>query len=389
MRNCLECRITGWQRISDLLSDVKIVRVTLMLILGAVGAIPLVLLTPPFQVPDEVQHFYRAFQLSDLRIRAEVQNGISGGTLPSSLPELVKSSVYTRDGILYPATPSPITKSLKLASIPLDSSTRQFVAFPGSAFYSPLPYFPQVLGIAVGRLFGLGPLYLLYLGRLVNCLAALGLGGLAVYLMPVAGELVMVVGLLPMSLFLYASVSPDAAVISCSLLFIALSFSASTRENWKTWELAMAAAAAAVLCSVKPVYAPMLLAGVVPELLRRSKAAIIVRAHLILLAVGLGVAAAWLLFANSTMTVLLGGEHPSLQDEYQSCSGEEKAIFLTHEEAFNEQARSDDDCAAVSGIVWGRATVRGAAKLSALAGGFPMPPLQRAEPWVHGKTAGA
>jgi uncharacterized membrane protein len=83
---------------------------------------------------------------------------------------------------------------------------------------------------------------------LVNCLAALGLGGLAVYLMPVAGELVMVVGLLPMSLFLYASVSPDAAVISCSLLFIALSFSASTRENWKTWELAMAAAAAAVLC---------------------------------------------------------------------------------------------------------------------------------------------
>ena len=24
-----------------------------------------------------------------------------------------------------------------------------------------------------------------------------------------------------------------------------------------------------------------------------------------------------------------------------------------------------------------------------LAGGFPMPPLQRAEPWVHGKTAGA
>jgi hypothetical protein len=77
------------------------------------------------------------------------------------------------------------------------------------------------------------------------------------------------------------------------------------------------------------------------------------------------------------------------QDEYQSCSGEEKAIFLTHEEAFNEQARSDDDCAAVSGIVWGRATVRGAAKSSALAGGFPMPPLQRAEPWVHGKTAGA
>jgi len=33
-------------------SDLKIVRVTLMLILGAIGSIPLVLITPPFQVPD-------------------------------------------------------------------------------------------------------------------------------------------------------------------------------------------------------------------------------------------------------------------------------------------------------------------------------------------------
>ncbi len=295
------------------LSDVKIVRMTLTLILGAMGSIPLVLLTPPFQVPDEVQHFYRAFQLSDLRIRAEVQNGVSGGTLPDSLPELVKSSVYTRDGIFYPATPAPITKTLKLASIPLDSSTRRFVAFPGSAFYSPLPYFPQVLGIAVGRLFGLGPLYLLYLGRLFNCLAALGLVGLAVYLMPVAGEFVMVVGLLPMSLFLYASLSPDAAVISCALLFVAMSFSASIHGNWRTWELAMAAAAAAVLCSVKPTYAPILLAGVVPEILRWGKASFVVRAQVILVAVALGVTAGWLLFARSTMTSPLGGGHPSLQ----------------------------------------------------------------------------
>jgi uncharacterized membrane protein len=284
-----------------------------MLILGAIGSIPLVLLTPPFQVPDEVQHFYRAYQLSEFRIRAEVQNGVAGGTLPDSLPELVKSSVYTRDGILYPATPSPISKTLKLASIPLDRSATQFVEFPGSAFYSPLPYFPQILGIVVGRLFGLGPLYLLYLGRLFNCLAALGLVGLAVYRMPVAAELVMVVGLLPMSLYLYASLSPDAAVISCSLLFTALSFSASTRGNWKTWELAMAAAAAVVLCSVKPVYAPILLAGVVPGLLRRGNVATVVRSHAILLAVALGVAAGWLVLAKSTMTSPLGGGHPSLQ----------------------------------------------------------------------------
>jgi uncharacterized membrane protein len=295
------------------LSDAKIVRVTLVLILGAIGSIPLVLLTPPFQVPDEVQHFYRAYQLSEFRMRAEVQNGVAGGTLPDSLPELVKSSVYTSDGIFYPATPAPVSNTLKLASIPLNGSARRFVAIRGSAGYSPLPYVPQILGIALGRLFGLGPLYLLYLGRLFNCLAALGLVGLAVYLMPLAGELVMVVGLLPMSLYLYASLSPDAAVISCALLFTALSFTASTRGNWRTWELTMAAVAAAVLCSVKPVYAPILLAGVVPGLLRRGSAASVIKSHVILLAVALGVAAGWLVFANSTMTSSLGVEHPSLQ----------------------------------------------------------------------------
>ncbi len=278
--------------------DPKRVRVLLVLILGAIGAIPLVLITPPFQVPDEVQHFYRAYELSELRIRAEVQNGVAGATLPDSLPRLVKSSVYTADDLFYPATPAPITKTLKLASIPLDSSARRFVTFPGSAFYSPLPYLPQALGIAVGRMIGLGPLYLLYMGRMFNCLAALGLLGLAVKSMPFAEELVIVVGLLPMSMYLYASLSADAAVIACAIVFTALSFSASTRGSWRTWELIVAAAAAAVFCSVKPVYVPILLAGVVPDLFQPGKAASVIRSHAILLAVALGATAGWLLFGK-------------------------------------------------------------------------------------------
>jgi hypothetical protein len=46
-------------------------------------------------------------------------------------------------------------------------------------------------------------------------------------------------------------------------------------------------------------------------------------------------------------------QYPFAEDEYQSCSGEEKTIYLAHEETFNKQARSDDDGAAVPGIVWG------------------------------------
>jgi hypothetical protein len=36
-------------------------------LLGLLGALPLVVLTPPFQVPDESQHFLRGYQLSEFQ----------------------------------------------------------------------------------------------------------------------------------------------------------------------------------------------------------------------------------------------------------------------------------------------------------------------------------
>lgn len=313
MRHCPDDRLRGWQRFKYPLDNVKASRVALALILGALGSLPLVILTPPFQVPDEVQHFYRAYQLSEFHLLAEVQNGRAGGTLPVSLAQFVKASVYTKDGIEYPVTPAPIAKTLQLKSIPLDPTKRQFITFPGSAFYSPLPYVPQALGIAVGRMLGWGPLSMLYIGRLFNCLSALGLLGLAVSIMPFAEELVILAGLLPMSLYLYASFSPDADVIGCALVFSAFAVSASARGNWKTRELWLAAIAAAVFCSVKPVYVPMLLAAAVPGIFRKGEAAKVIRSTAIMLGVALGVTASWVFFAKSTMTSPLSGAHPSAQ----------------------------------------------------------------------------
>ena len=313
MQHRLDGLFRGWQPIARLLDNGKTSRVVLVLILGAMGSLPLVILTPPFQVPDEVQHFYRAYQLSEFHLRAEVQNGAAGGTLPSSLPQMVKASVYTSDGIAYPPTPAPITKTLQLKSIPLDPSTKQFVAFPGSAFYSPLPYLPQALGIAVGRAMGAGPLLLLYLGRLGNCLSALALLCLTVYFAPFAEEVFILAGLLPMSLYLYASLSPDAAVIGCALAFTALSIAAGVQASRGTRELWLAAALAAVFCSVKPPYAPIILAGVMPGLFRPGSALRVIRSTAILLGVALGATAGWLLYAKSTMTTPLSGTHPSQQ----------------------------------------------------------------------------
>src|SRR5262245_49371142 len=59
------------------------------------------LLTPPFQVPDEAQHFYRAFHLSEFGFRGvsvnvEERNGTAvrfyGALLPKSLAATVDQS---------------------------------------------------------------------------------------------------------------------------------------------------------------------------------------------------------------------------------------------------------------------------------------------------------
>jgi hypothetical protein len=313
MRECHDDRVIERKSIADRLGDGKKACAFLVLILGAIGSLPLAILTPPFQAPDEVQHFYRAYQLSEFQLRAEVQDGVAGGTLPSSLPQLVKASVYTRDGIAYPATPAPFANTFQLKSIPLDPSARRFIAFPGSAFYSPLPYLPQAMGIAVGRAMGSGPLLLLYLGRLFNCLSALTLLCLTVHFAPFAKEAFILAGLLPMSLYLYASLSPDAAVIGCALLFSALSISEGALGSWGTHRLWLSAAVAAVFCSLKPPYAPMLLAGLVPGLFRPGNALRLIRSTAILLGIVLGASAGWLLYAKSTMTTPLTGTHPSQQ----------------------------------------------------------------------------
>jgi len=72
------------------------------LIVGFIFGVAILILTPPFQVPDEPQHFFRAFQLSEGRFRDLVvlapdekdgmRSGRYGTMLPKSLSALVDSS---------------------------------------------------------------------------------------------------------------------------------------------------------------------------------------------------------------------------------------------------------------------------------------------------------
>jgi uncharacterized membrane protein len=65
----------------------------------------------------------------------------------------------------------------------------------------------------------------------------------------------------PMVLWLFGSASPDALLISGSMLLASVAARAAAAGRWSRAELALAAALGAAVCSFKPVYAPLLLLG--------------------------------------------------------------------------------------------------------------------------------
>lgn len=267
--------------------------VLICLVLGLLGTLPLVVLTPPFAVPDEPLHFDRAYQVSEGRFLAEVKDGVAGGMVPASLVALRRRFLhFPAPGKVPDLVPHPLAETLAARAIPLAPARRAFVGFTGAAAYPPLAYLPQAAGIAIGRVFGAGPLVLLWLARLLNALTAVGLLSLAIGLMPFARLLALLCGLLPMAVFQYASASADGVVISGAFLVTALELRALARGRWRGWEVAATALLGLFVCSTKPVYAPLLLialpAALVPGQRRNQLLALAA-----ILLVAIGGAGAW------------------------------------------------------------------------------------------------
>jgi uncharacterized membrane protein len=120
--------------------------------------------------------------------------------------------------------------------------------------YSPIGYLPQAAGIAFGRLMRAPPLTCFYLARLANLLVAATLFFFAVRLAPFGKQLYALLALLPMTMFVVASVSCDALTLSGAFFFTALVLNLSRRDALRAFDVASVLIAAAMFLNVKPGY---------------------------------------------------------------------------------------------------------------------------------------
>jgi uncharacterized membrane protein len=190
------------------------------LFLGGIFGIIFLLVTPPFQVPDEYQHFLHAYHFSLGKLKADAVDGGGGGYFPDSLRQF--------DLTLNHAVATNPKNKQKLKDLwvqfkqPLNPDQRTFLVFSDTARYSSLAYLPQAVGISLGRWLEAPPVIIFYLGRLTNGLTWFFLVWWALKLTPIFKWVMTILALTPMSLFQAASVSADG--VTNGIAFLTVSF---------------------------------------------------------------------------------------------------------------------------------------------------------------------
>ncbi|MEH7250216.1 DUF2142 domain-containing protein [Neobacillus niacini] len=183
-----------------------------------ITAIPIglamVLIIPPFDQLDELEHYYRAFEVSEGKfINQQTEQGL-GNFIPASLVETVYDVRYIhQSGYKYSIVKEAFQNKL-------NPEDRQFLRNYASS-YPPLIYVPQALGMMLGRLIFDSPLMMMFLGRLINFVAYIAIVYAALKVVPVKKNLFYLFALLPMSIIHAASLSADGITNAMALLFVA------------------------------------------------------------------------------------------------------------------------------------------------------------------------
>lgn len=195
------------------------------LVLGTLFGSAMAVVTPPFQAPDEANHFNRAYSISQGQIVLGKDTG--GAFMPKSLQTLFFA---VSEGLqFHPERKQDPKRLVQAFRIPLRQNEKIFILTGTVAAYSPVIYAPHVTAILLGRLLNLPLLAIFYLVRLFSLLAWLLLTAAAIRVAPYGKIFLLTASLMPMPLFLAASCSPDGTILGVSALFFAFLFRLALR----------------------------------------------------------------------------------------------------------------------------------------------------------------
>ena len=229
-------------------------------------------LIPPAEAPDENTQALRAESLlhGDLvgrRTAIPMPDGPHLEALLDADPGLHRLMVMFRD---LPSEARVVTAALRerMRAVRWAGVSNEYSA--QTAPYPPIFYLPAALGLAIARLSRMQPLDALTLARLSNA-AFYASGGTLALGLAGRGRLLMLATLaLPMSLWLAAAIHPDAPMLSCVAIVVALTGRAMTGDRQRAGGPALWISAVLLGCVIAMKPPLVALAGLLLLPLRRA-----------------------------------------------------------------------------------------------------------------------
>lgn len=225
----------------------------------------LVMLIPPFQSPDEDSHFKKAYVVSYGKLFPTSQDGIIGFYLPKNMVS------YINEKLNYIGNTSQkysYTEMLLDDRVPQDYSEKVFSNF-STVGTTPVAYAAPAIGIFLSRvityIMGLKDISItnmLYFARIFSLFLYIFLVATAIKITPILKKSFCLIGLIPMSLSLAATISYDSVIISIALLAVAMILKLMFDDNVKKVDYRYIIGFGVIgfiLLTIKPVYIPVLL----------------------------------------------------------------------------------------------------------------------------------
>lgn len=183
------------------------------LVLALVFGLAMAIFNPPFNgVPDEHAHYWKAWSVAEGNFVCHEEN------------QIPKSAIELPDNILKVSVPGSSKKIVfNGLLVKLAEKDSGEMAVGGSAICgaTPLGYIPQAIGLRIGQMLHFSALGDFYLARLLNLLASILLVYWAIRVIPFGKIILLLVGLLPMTIQQFSSLSYDSLHIASTFLFIA------------------------------------------------------------------------------------------------------------------------------------------------------------------------
>lgn len=202
----------------------------MVLILTAVMGISMAVINPAFQECDGPSHFYRSMDVSYGNLLGSFGNFThEAGEI--YVPENVQEIAYRQ------VSPGSGGGNAYLEYLKTHKFSKNKVKMTYYESVTSVVYWPQGLGIFIGRTLNFSMYGVILMGRICNLLAYMGLAYATVRLMPFYKNLMAMLAVMPLSIYQASSLSQDAVLNGVGFLFVALccyyAFDEKVKLNWK------------------------------------------------------------------------------------------------------------------------------------------------------------